>query len=109
MLDSFIQQRIIELVAMARHDSAGTMNLRVAWAKFGLVLGEDRWSPEIARDLAAINTAFETYIGKTELAKTGRGAPPIEQELDALLEKICSLERLLPGDDRIRPEVVPRS
>ena len=95
MIDTFVQQRIRDLVAMTREEGGGPMNLRVAWAKLGGVLGDDRWPVETRRELEAINADFEKYIGKTELAKFGNGAPPPEGELDALIGRIRRLERLL--------------
>jgi hypothetical protein len=65
-----------------------------------MVLGDDRWSAEMRLELGTINSAFETYLGKTELAKSGKGAPPLAQEFDALLEAIRGLERLLPASPR---------
>lgn len=100
MLDTFVQQRIRELIAMTRPDSGAAMNLRVAWAKLGMVLGDDRWSKETYGELMAVNTAFETYIGKTELAKAGSGSPPIEREFEVLLDQVRALERLLPASER---------
>ena len=95
MLDTFVQQRIRELVAMTQQDGEAPLNLRVAWAKLGMVLGDDRWSADTSRELHAINAAFESYVGKTELARSGRGKPPLEAELDALLDAIRALERML--------------
>ena len=100
MLDTFVQQKIRELVIMTWSDDEAPLNLRVAWAKLGVVLGDDRWSPDTRQELDAINAAFETYIGKTELARTGRGAPPLENEMNALLDAIRALERLLPAGER---------
>ena len=100
MLDTFVQQKIRELVTMTWTDGEAPLNLRVAWAKLGMVLGDDRWSADMRHELGAINTAFESYIGKTELAKSGRGAPPLETEFNALLGAIRALERLLPAAER---------
>ena len=97
MLDTFVQQRIRELIAIAQKDGEAPLNLRVVWAKFGMVLGDDRWSADTSRELHAINAAFESYVGKTELARSGHGAPPLEAELDALLGAIRALERMLPA------------
>jgi hypothetical protein len=95
MLDTFVERKIRELVAMTR-DAAVPMNLRVAWATFGLVHGDDRWSDETRRELGELNTAFEHYIGKAELAKFGQGARPTDEEFAALIDQIRGLERLLP-------------
>jgi hypothetical protein len=95
MLDTFVEHKIRELVAMTRNTDV-PMNLRVAWATFGLVHGDDRWSDETRRELGDLNTAFEQYIGKTELAKFGQGARPTEREFAALMDQIRGLERLLP-------------
>src|SRR5262249_36422981 len=97
MLDSFVQQKVRELVEMATEAGGRNMNLRVAWATLGLVHGDERWSAETRRELDGINTAFEEYIGKTELAKFGQQAPPPDQEFDALMGRIRALERLLPA------------
>ena len=95
MLDSFIQQKIRELVAMTRNESV-PMNLRVAWATFGLLHGDDRWSTEARHELDDLNAAFETYVGKTEVARFGKGPRPAECEFAALVNQIRALERLLP-------------
>jgi hypothetical protein len=100
MLDTFTQQKIRELVTMTRHDANAPLNLRVAWAKLGMVLGDERWSDATRTELDAINNAFESYLGKTEIARSGRGAPPPEIELTALLDAIRALERLLPVAER---------
>jgi len=100
MLDTFVQQKIRELIALTRSESNAPLNLRVAWAKLGMVLGDDRWSSDTRQELHGINTAFERYIGKTELAKSGHGAPPPEPECDALLGAIRGLDRLLPAAER---------
>lgn len=100
MLDTFVQQRIRELVALTRAESDAPLNLRVVWAKVGVLLGDDRWPADTKAELDGINTAFERYIGKTELAKFGHGAPPVEQEFNDLVNSIRALERLLPVPDR---------
>lgn len=95
MLDTYVQQRIRELIEMTRPPAGDAINLRVAWAKLGMVLGDDTWPADTYRELMAVNSAFETYLGKAELAKVGQGAPPISGELDALLDRVRALERLL--------------
>jgi len=95
LLDSFKQRKIRELVAMTRNEGV-PMNLRVAWATFGLLHGDDRWPAEARLELDLLNTAFETYVGKTEVARFGQGPWPAEQDLAALVDQIRALERLLP-------------
>ena len=95
MLDTFVEQKIRELVAMTRAEGVA-MNLRVAWATFGLVHGDDRWPAEARQALDDLNTAFERYVGKTEVAKFGQGAWPAPGEFAALVDQIRGLERLLP-------------
>ena len=100
MLDTFVQQKIRELVTMTWSDGEAPLNLRVAWAKLGMVLGDDRWSADTRIELDALNRAFESYIGKTEIARSGRGMPPPDAEFHALLDAIRALERLLPSAER---------
>lgn len=100
VLDSHVQQRIRDLISLTHEGEGQPLNLRVIWAKFGVVLGDDRWSADTSQELKGINAEFESYIGRTELAKFGQGSPPLEWELQELIRRIRGLERLLPATER---------
>jgi hypothetical protein len=95
--NTFIDQKIREIIEMAGSAGRVPMNLRVAWANLGLIIGDDRWSDETLLELNGLSRAFEAYIGKVELSKWGSGGPPPAQDLEALMTRIRALERLLPS------------